>query len=96
MSTIEISPGAGFEYENFVNEIFDKIDENTKELMIKNVIMSHVEKKDEDIFEISEMAQSLTNRVKTLPDVDSVAAMLYFLAYLYPFWITQRSYERNT
>ena len=78
-----------FDYPSFVNDIFDKIDNETKNLIVKNVIMSHVEKK-YDEFEISELAQSLTNRIPILPDIESIEIMLRLFAYLYPYWLTEK------
>jgi hypothetical protein len=86
--SIEITAVNNFNYPSFVNDIFDKLDEETKNLMVKNVIMAHVEQNKDNEFEISELVQSLTNRVKTLPDIEAIIPMFDILAYIYPFWFT--------
>lgn len=87
--SIEVRTVNNFDYPSFVNDIFDKMDNETKNLIVKNVIMSHVEKKDYE-FEISELAQSLTNRIKILPDIESIEIMMRLLAYVYPYWLTEK------
>lgn len=87
---ISVTVNSDFNFPAFINDIFDKMDNETKSAMVKNVIMSHVEKKEESGFEISELAQSLTNRVKFLPDIDSVSDMLSILTYIYPYWLTNK------
>jgi len=79
-----------FNYPEYVDDILNYLSEETKQLMIKNVILSQVELNNEGNFKISKIAQSLTNRVEVLPDTESVNSMLSIMSELYPYWLTNK------
>lgn len=73
-----------FKYPNFVNEIFAEIEPDIKDEIVKNIILSNVEKKEDGGFEISELMQVKSNRVSHLPDVKAIIGSLYWFTKLYP------------
>lgn len=72
-----------FKYPDFVNEIFAEIQPKLKDEIVKNIILSNVEKH-ENGFEISKLMQVKSNRVSILPNVKSVLGSLYWFTKLYP------------
>ena len=69
-------------FPDYVSEIFGKLSETDKELIVKNVILCHVEKVSETDYKISQETRDMSNRVEILP-IDEVINALSLFAFFY-------------
>ncbi len=77
------------EYPDFVNQIFEKLDEKVKETLVKNIIYSHVEPSGNH-FHISYSLANISNQESRILSFDTVIESVKTYSNNFKLWFDKK------